>query len=162
MTIKEQERVIVFKRIITSSSHNEVLYKLKDFSDNELLTILNSTVLPNAISQDNIKYSVLFSMLTSKSNKERNSIQKIFSDIKKLFEALSTSEKDLLKFGMFYGFTSINWKSQMNRYISLSSNPVVGELMSKKKISSYFFETIFPFVYSLIKKGEKNERFPRF
>ena len=49
----------------------------------------------------------------------------------------------------------------MNKFISFSTNPEVGELKMKKTITSYTFQRIFPFIYTLISRGEKNEQFPR-
>ena len=74
---------------------------------------------------------------------------------------LTKSEKDLLKFGYFRGFDIFNWQRQMNKFISFSTNPEVGELKMKKTITSYTFQRIFPFIYTLISRGEKNEQFPR-
>lgn len=161
MTINDKDRVNAFRRIIINSPTTENLYKLNDLSDNELLVILDSTILPNSISVNNLKYTLLFTQLFAAGNVERKKVIDSCEKIKELFNLLSKSEKDLLKFGYFRGFDIFNWQKQMNKFISFSTNPEVGELKMKKTITSYTFERIFPFIYTLISRGEKNEQFPR-
>lgn len=161
MTINDKDRVNAFRRIIINSPTTENLYKLNDLSDNELLVILDSTILPNSISVNNLKYTLLFTQLFAAGNVERKKVIDSCEKIKELFNLLSKSEKDLLKFGYFRGFDIFNWQRQMNKFISFSTNPEVGELKMKKTITSYTFERIFPFIYTLISRGEKNEQFPR-
>lgn len=161
MTINDKDRVNAFRRIIINSPTNESLFKLNDLPDNELLIILDSTILPNAISINNLKYTLLFTQLFSAGKVERNKVFDSVDKIKELFDLLTKSEKDLLKFGYFRGFDIFNWQRQMNKFISFSTNPEVGELKMKKTITSYTFQRIFPFIYTLISRGEKNEQFPR-
>ncbi len=161
MTVNDKDRVNAFRRIIINSPTNESLYKLNDLSDNDLLIVLDSTILPNAISTNNLKYTLLFTQIFSLGKTERNKIFDSIDKVKELFDLLSKSEKDLLKFGFFYGFDIFNWQKQMNRFIQTSTNPEVGELKMKKTITSYTFQRIFPFIYTLVKRGEKNEQFPR-
>ncbi len=161
MTINDKDRVNAFRRIIINSPVNEKLYKLNDCSDNELLIILDSAILPNSISMNNLKYTLLFTQLFAAGTVERRKIFDSIEKIKELFNLLSKSEKDLLKFGFFRGFDIFNWQRQMNKFIQFSTNPEVGELKMKKTITSYTFQRIFPFIYTLITRGEKNEQFPR-
>jgi len=163
MTINEKERVIIYKRIINENENKEsVIFNIKDLSDEKLLELLNSTVLANAISPEVLKYSLMSNLIMAKG---KAGIKKVLSDIeriKNLSDSLSRSEKDLMKFGLFYGFKIYNWKFQMNKFVTISSDITVGELNVRKKISSYSFQRIFPFINSIIKRGEKNGRFPRF
>lgn len=161
MTNNDKDRVIIYRRMINGSKPKDFLYKFKDFTDSELLELLNSCVLPNSISINVLRNTLLNSQVIAGSKAQRNIIYKACDNIKELFEIMSRSEKDLLKYGIFYGFDFYNWKDQMHKYISMSSNPTTGELKMKKAISSYSFQRVFPFVYSLIKRGEKNGKFPR-
>jgi len=152
MTKNDQERVIIWRRIL----ENEEKHSLLKLSDEELLDILNTTVLPNTLSLSNMKFTMFFSYLLKKKD-YKNFIKKL--DI--MFEILSPAEKDLLKFGLFHGFDSYNWRYQMGRYVKTSTDIEKGELFTPKDISSNTFEQIFDFIYKIIYKGEKNERFPR-
>jgi len=160
MTSNDKDRVNVYRRIIDNQKEHD---KVKDFihlSDEDLLLILNSTIMPNALSLNSLKYSIIFNLTISDSERKK----RVEASIKKtlaLFKILSKNEKDLIKYGIFYGFNSYNWKYQMNRYITHSSRPEGGDLKVKKIISAYFFERIFPFIYRIITGGEKNESFPR-
>jgi len=153
MQKNEQERIFIYRRIINSNSN---LKFLVDLSDQKLLEILNSTVLPNSIIKNNLKYSLFFNIIIDP--KETLKIVKKFLT---LSEILSKIEKDILKFGLFYGFDSYNNSYQFSRYIKMSTDISQGELPFKKKVSSSFFKSIFDFAYKIIYKGEKNGQFPR-
>lgn len=159
MTTNEIQRVISYKRLIEKQN---LSHKISHISDEELLILLNSAVLPNAISKDNLKYTLLFNLLFAQNKKEVHEIDSIFKNIKELFLLLSRTEKDLIKFGYFYGFKYYNWEYVMNLFIKNSSNPFKGKLIKQKIISSVVFKKIFPFIYNIIDKAEKNDRFPRF
>lgn len=159
MTINEKERVISFKRVLENT---EIYGKLIDLSEEDLLVILNSAVMPNSISNDNLKFSLLFSMLFAKNKTELKKIEQSFENMSELVSILSRTEKGLLKYGYFYGFRYYNWEYAMNLFVKNSHDPARGPLLKQKVISSSVFRKIFPFIYNIIKKGEKNERFPRF
>jgi hypothetical protein len=162
MTVNEQERVLIYRRIVDESQNkNSGIYLLKNCSDEQLLEIINSAVLPNSISLDALKTTYLFNMLYS-SKKNKTIINKSLSNIEELINTMQNTEKSLLKFGLFNGFRVFNWRFQMGRYVKISTDPSIGELQANKQISTYIFERIFPFAYSIISRGEKNERFPRF
>lgn len=161
MTVNEQERVLIYRRIINECTNNTSgLFLLKDCSDEQLLEIINSSVLPNSISIDALKNTYLFNMLYS-NKKNKTNIEKSLLNIKELVNTMQNTEKSLLKFGLFNGFRVFNWRYQMGRYVKLSTDPSVGELQLNKQISSYIFERIFPFAYLILSKGEKNGKFPR-
>lgn len=153
MTKSEQERVIIWRRMIKDK---EFFKDINDLQDEDLLVILNSTVLPNSISLSNMKYTLFFSFLYRK--KETVSFIKILT---RLWETFTPSEKDLSKFGLMYGFDSYEWRYQIGRYVKTSSNIEKGDLFYPKEISANTFKQIFDFIYKIIYKGEKNERFPR-
>lgn len=153
MTRSDQERVIIWRRMIKDKDFFIDIDKMKD---EDLLIILNSTVLPNSISLSNMKYSLFFSFLY-----RRKETEKYILKLKELYENFSSYEKDLSKFGIMYGFDSYDWRYQIGRYVNTSSNIEKGELFYPKEISARTFESIFDFIYKIIYKGEKNERFPR-
>jgi hypothetical protein len=162
MTINDKERVLIFRRIINENLQpSSGLSLLANQSDSMLLDILNSSVIPNSISENALKYNILFCSIYS-TPKEKQSLYRTFTSILKLSSDMQKSEANLLKFGLFNGFKVFNWRYQLSRYIKISTDPSVGELQVNKRISSYIFEKIFPFASSIISKGEKNERFPRF
>jgi len=152
MTKQDQERVIVWRRILKSKKKYDIL----DLEDEELLELLNSTVLPNTLSISNLKYTLFFSFLFRKKE-----VKTFLKKLDIIFQVISPSEKDLLKFGFFHGFDSYDWRYQMGRYVRSSTDISKGDLSVFKDISSNTFEQIFDFVYKIIYKGEKNERFPR-
>ena len=147
MTKIDQERVVVFRRILDT--------KLSDLSDEELLEIMNAAIIPNALSVNAFKYTYLIQKIFNKSK-----VDKTIKSIDYLVSVLSKVEVELIKFGVLYGFDSFNANYQYHRFIS-SSLDIGKKNLMKKKISSLFFEKIFVFIYNLIKRGEKNERFPR-
>jgi hypothetical protein len=162
MTINEKERVLIFKRIIKDSD-NSFIHSLTEKEDSFLLEILNSTILPNSISHENLKYTFFFNMIINGKTQNLKKIEKNINKIKDLFYSMSKSQKDIIRFGLFNGYKIFNWRLQMNNYISNSSNPLNGgELEFKKKISSFSFSRFFPFAFNIINRGEKNERFPKF
>jgi len=163
ITENDRERIFIFRRVLEENNDIESpLFKLKNCTDNELLDILNSTVLANSISLNVFRYSSLFNILISKNAIARKKVSDSFKKIEELASLMSSSEKDLLKFGLFSGLTIYNWRLQLKRYSSNSCDLDITPLKTSKKISSYNFSRIFPFIYSIISKGEKNEKFPRF
>lgn len=147
MTKSDQERVVVYRRILGE--------KLLSLNDREVLDILNAAIIPNALSMTAFKYSTLISLTFSKAQ-----TLKSFEKIKRLVDILNPLERSLIKFGVLHGFDSFNGGYQYTRFISLSLD--IGKAnIGKKKISEAYFEKIFPFIYQLIFRGEKNERFPR-
>lgn len=153
MKKNEQERIFVYRRIIKD---NDKLNFLMDLSDNDLLEILNSTVLPNSINMNSFKYSLFFNSLFN--NKETEKVIKKFSIFKNI---LTRVEKDIFKFGFYYGFNNNLSQSQYVRFVSNSLKIEEGELKTKKRIPAIIFDNIFHFVYKVIKKGERNGQFPR-
>jgi len=147
MTIIDQERIVIFRRILD--------HKLEDISDEDLLVILNAAILPNAISITAFKYSLTTSFIFNKAETE-----KAVKKITLLESVLSKIEKNLFKFGVIYGFDSYNADYQYTRFISHSLN-MSKSINRKNNISSAYFQKIFYFIYSFIYKGEKNERYPR-
>lgn len=160
MKSNDKDRIIAFKRIIETSPEGDISKRFIHFSDEELLELLDRTMLPNSLSLNTLKYAIINNLIISDSERKKR-VFKAIKDIPNLFKIMTKSERDLTKFGIFYGFDSFNWKYQMHRYITHSSRPDGGDLFVKKSITSYTFEKIFPFVYRLIKGGDKNDTFPR-
>lgn len=154
MLKNEQERVYIFRRIISKDKNLDFLSEL---SDEKLLSILNSSILPNSISKNNLKYTLFSNYIMNNAETEKNVLK--FSKIPAI---LSRVEKDIFKFGVFYGFDSYNASYQFSKFIKTSTDISVGKLEIRKKVSSKFFEDIFDFMYKIIYKGETNGQFPRF
>jgi len=149
----DQERIFIYRRMI---SKNSKLSFLVDFTDSQLLDILNSSVLPNSISKSNFKYSFFYQLLINP--KDTMTIVKKFDTLLDIF---TRTEKDIFKFGLFHGFDSYSASYQFSRFVKMSTDISEGELVVKKKISSSFFEGVFDFAYKVIYKGEQNGQFPR-
>ena len=154
MTEIDKERVIIYRRNISNldNSTYEFLSKLDDV---KLLELINSTVLANSLSKNNFKYALLTQLVFN------NDTEKSIKKISTLVEVINNQSKDLFKFGLFYGFDSSNIDYQYSRFIKTSVKPEIGENIFKKKISSSFFRSVFPFFYKIIYKGDRNESFPR-
>lgn len=149
MTIQEQERVIVFRRLVQDID-------LVKKTDSELLDILNKAVLPNSLSANALNFSLLFNYLNDSTGTEKK-----IKKIKNLNQIFQRTEKELLRFGLMYGFDSYHAGYQFSRFIRNSADISKGERLVPKKISSKYFEQIFEFIYKIIYKGERNDRFPQ-
>jgi len=147
MTNIDKERVVIFRRLLNGD--------LLDIEDNDLLIILNKSIIPNSLSATAFKYTYFFNLILNK-KKTIESVKKI----NYLESVLSKIELSLVKFGISRGFDSFNSEYQYSRFISTSID-LSKDNLSKKKISSIYFEKIFSFIYTIIYRGEKNERFPR-
>lgn len=155
MTEIEKERVLIFRRIL-GNSEKEFSKKISSFSDEELLEILNHSIYPNSLSISAIKYTIFSAMILNKKN-----IKKEILKIDKVTDVLTSLEKDMFKFGLFYGYTNLNHEYQYSRFIKHSVNPEIGSNIFKKKIPLNIFKQTFEFIYKIIKRGDNNERFPR-
>lgn len=157
MNNREQFRLIVFKRLIIKNN----IYSLMSSSDEELLLILNSAVIPNSISLNAYKMTYYLGKLFTHGERERKRLKSDILHIDKLYENTSQSERTLLRFGIFKGFLTSSWRGEMFRYINepIGNNNNYG---GKKIIYSKKFQEIFYFVYNVISRGEVNGRFPKF
>ena len=105
MTVNEQERVLIYRRIVDECQNkNSGIYLLKNCSDEQLLEIINSAVLPNSISLDALKNSYLFNMLYS-SRKNKATINKSLSNIEELINTMQNTEKLFMNF-IFNGYSA--------------------------------------------------------
>jgi len=157
LSAKEILRLEIFKKSL-SDKERDVLLK---FSNDELLAILNKAVLPNAYSINAVKNTHFFGRIFHNSRDvERFSKDILGLDI--LLINLSKIERTLIKFGALKGFSTPSWQTQMYRFIHTPLNLDNRTLGGRKLVYSRTFEEIFPFIYKIIKKGEKNDRFPKF
>ena len=158
MKRKDELRIEIFKRSL-SDSEREFFGGMQDL---EILEFLNKTVIANSLDINTIKNTVFFGFLFIEKMSERERVRKDLEMIEKLSVELTKTEKTLIKFGVIKGFTSFNWRKEMHRYINIPINSDKRSLGGRKIIYSKKFEEIFSFIANLIKKGEKNGRFPRF
>ena len=157
MKEKEGFRLQIFKRVLQKKG----IEILDSASDEELLEILNSSVLANSTNLNAVKNTYFFSKFFLHGERERIRLSKDMEKLNSLYENISQSERTLFRFGVFNGFLSRNWRTEMFRYINLpiGNNKNLG---GKKIIYSKKFQEIFYFVYNTVSKGEENGRFPRF
>ena len=157
MTHSDKLRLIIFKNQIKD---NKLTY-LEDVSDEELLKLLDSTVIANAVDLNAIKITNLFgSVFIDKKNRRED----LYNDINKIFnltESLTKTEKVLVKFGLTVGFSSKSWRKEMFRYINTPIS-LTKQSDGRKIISSTKFKEIFYFIYNLVTRGKENARLPKF
>lgn len=160
MTLNDKDRVFIFRRIINEDYSPPHLKALVDLKDEELLDIINASVLPNVLSKNAFKFSLFFNfLLYDRHSSKEKAIQEI-NDAKNVCEVMSKSEKEIIKFGLFRGYSGYNWRYHMSRFMKVPLRPDES-FASNRKISSYNFQRVFAFAYKLIFKGERNEQFPK-
>ena len=160
MTLIDKDRVFIFRRIINEDYSPAHLKILSDLKDEELLDIINASALPNVLSKNAFKFSLFFNFLLYDRNISKNKVMQEIDDIKHVCEVMSKGEKEIVKFGLFRGYSGYNWRYHMSRFMKVPLRPDES-FASNRKISSYTFQRVFAFAYKLIFKGEKNEQFPR-
>ncbi len=157
MTNSSRLRVEIFKKQIEDSN----LSILKSSSDEELLKILDASVLPNALDSKAVRYGFLFHLVFLERDIERKTFLSQINKLYNLVENLTKTEKILIKFGILKGFLSKNWRTELYRFISIPL-AISSNSSGRKIISSPKFKEIFYFIYNLVKRGKNNEQFPRF
>ena len=160
MTTCDKDRVFIFRRVIDGDYSPAHLKALAHLTDSELLDILNASVLPNVLSKTAFKFSLFFKFLLYDRAISKNQANKEIEDIKNVCEVMSKGDKEILKFGLFRGFSGYNWKYHMSRFMKVPLRPT-DSFASNRKVSSYTFQRVFAFAYKLIYKGERNEQFPK-
>lgn len=157
-TLKHDDKVrlSLFKKQIKEQN----IESLKDSTDEELLLILNSTVVCNAVEHNVLRYTIFYHLLFIEQKEKK---EKAIEGIKKfiaLEESLSKIEKMIIKFGIIHGFSSTNYRTEMFRYIK---NPISLRKQNdgRKFISAYKFKECFGFAYNIVKRSLKNDRVPK-
>lgn len=157
MTHSDKLRLIIFKNQIKD---NKLTY-LDGVSDDDLLNLLNSSVIANSVDLNAIKITNLFGSIFIDKKDRRSDL---YDDINKIFnltESLTKTEKVLVKFGLTVGFTSKSWRKEMFRYINTPIS-LTKQSDGRKIISSTKFKEIFYFIYNLVLRGKENARLPKF
>lgn len=156
MTTTDSLRLEIFKKQI---KEEQLLY-LNDLSDDELLKLLDSTVIANSPDSKSVRYMFLFHLLFCTSAEKKERIISQVDRLRRLEESLTKTEKTLIKFGLIHGFSSNNYRVELYRFIKkpISFN-IIGS--GRKIISSVHFRRIFYFAYNLVMRGKKNDRFPK-
>lgn len=157
MTHGAKLRIEIFKKQIEDLN----LATLKNVSDENLLKILDSAVLPNSVDSKAVRYSYLFHLIFLERDKDKDTFLTQISKLDILLNSLTKTEKVLIKFGIIKGFKSKNWRTEMFRFISIPL-ALTHQSSGRKIISSYKFKEIFYFIYNLVNRGKQNEQFPRF
>jgi len=157
MTHTDKLRVIIFRNQIED---NNLTY-LSDISDEEIINLLNSTVIANSVDLNAIKITNLFGFIFIEKTERKERLAKDINKIINLSDSLTKTEKVLVKFGLTVGFKSKSWRTEMFRYIN---TPIALTKQSdgRKIISSIKFKEIFYFIYNLVNRGKANARLPKF
>jgi hypothetical protein len=157
MTHTDNLRLLIFKKQIEDKG----LTYLSILSDKELLELMDSTVVANAVDLNAIKTTNMFGFIFIEKKERKERLKKDIEKIINLTNNLTKTEKVLIKFGLIIGFKSKNWKKEMFRYINTPLS-LSKEATGRKIISSSKFKEIFYFIYNLVKRGKENERLPKF
>lgn len=156
-TFTDKLRITLFRKQINDKPH---LSYLTEKTDDEILVLLDSTVVPNSVDTNSIKYTLLFNLLFLENNYKR---ERVINHIKKIISLtgnLTKTEKMIIKFGLIHGFSSRNYRKEMFRYIKIPL-ALRDNGGGRKIITSYKFKEVFSFAYNLVKRGNNNERLPR-
>jgi len=156
MTKIDQNRVRIFRRIIRDKGWTHLV----DREDEEILDMLNSTVLPNALSLNTVKNTVLFYFIFEERKKRQDEMIKQINSLINFALSLTKTEKMVIKHGVVNGFESRNWRAELWRYIQ-TPIALYAPSQNRKIISGKKFKEIFFFAYNLVKKGMENARPPR-
>jgi hypothetical protein len=154
MTNAAKLRLELFKKQI----EEENIKELQGLSNETLLKILDLAIIPNSIDSKAVRYGFLFHLIFLEREFEKKHFISQINLLTKLAYNLTKTEKVIIKFGILRGFESKNWRRELHRFIKI---PLV-EHSGRKIISSQKFREIFYFAYNLVKRGKKNEQFPRF
>lgn len=159
----DRNRVLAFRRILREKSKKEgdLLSILEKQSDENLLNILNAAILPNSLSPRVLRFSYLSCLIFARSNVERLKLERSLAKIRELADTMTPLEKNLYKFGILRGITSGSWQEIFRNFVQNPVDPDERKLDSFKKVSSFTFKNILPFIRSILKKGENGEQFPR-
>ena len=150
-------RLIIFRNQI----EDRKLDYLRNKTNDELLFLLDSTVIANSVDINALKITNLFGFLFIEKKDRKEKLAEDINKIINLTETLTKTEKVLIKFGLTIGFKSKSWRSEMFRYIK---TPISLNKQSdgRKIISSIKFKEIFYFIYNLVNRGKSNARLPKF
>jgi len=153
----EKLRLTLFKNQISEKN----LKHLEGFSDKQLLEIMNATVLPNAMSINALKQTIMFHFIFMEKTDRK---EKLIGEINKIVnftKNLTKTEKVIIKYGVVKGFETRLWKKEFFLYLrtplALKDNST-----GRKIMSSLNFKEVFYFTYNLVKRGKNNDRLPRF
>ena len=157
MTHTDKLRLTIFRNQIEDK---ELVY-LEAKSNEELLVLLDSTVIANSVDLNAIKITNLFGFVFIEKQERKERLAKDINDIINLTESLTKTEKVLVKFGLTVGFKSKSWRSEMFRYINTPIS-LTKQSEGRKIISSQKFKEIFYFIHNLVNRGKDNARLPKF
>lgn len=153
----ERLRLLIFKNQIKEKK----IKFLEGLSDEELEKILNLTVLPNAISINALKQTIMFHFIFKEKQERKEKLIKEINRIINFTLNLTKTEKVIIKYGIVKGFETTLWKKEFFLFLK---NPLAlkSDSTGRKFMSSYKFKEIFFFAYNLVKRGKNNERLPKF
>lgn len=156
MTYNEKVSLLIFKEQIKKFNLNY----LEDKSDEELLSLLNATSLPNSLNVNTLKNSIFFHFVFMEKDDRKKALIENINKIINFSYNLSKTEKVLIKYGLIKGFSTKNWKVEFFKYLK---NPLSLRTINsgRKFMSSYKFKEMFFFTYNLVERGKNNDRLPK-
>jgi hypothetical protein len=134
---------------------------LKTCSDEELLALLDKTVLPNSVSINALKQTIMFHLIFTEKQERKEKIVKSINKIVNFTYNLTKTEKVIIKYGVIKGFKTRLWRKEFFLYLK-TPLALKSEFSGRKIMSSYKFKEIFFFAYNLVKRAKNNERLPKF
>ena len=157
MTHTDSLRLTIFKNQIEDNN----LDYLRNLSNDDLIKLMDSTVIANSVDLNAIKITNLFGFVFIEKTERKKMLANDINKIINLTESLTKTEKVLIKFGLTIGFKSKSWRTEMFRYIN-TPIALTKQSEGRKIISSEKFKEIFYFIHNLVNRGKENARLPKF
>jgi len=158
MNIKQRIRIKLFRETI---ENDDKFAQYRKLSDDEVLELLDITVLPNAVSVTAVKYSFMFNLLFEQSRVKREVLIKDLEKITFFVNSLSKIEKVSIKYAVLVRFKTNSWRVEFFKFLKTPLN-LDNESPGRKFMSKTKFKELFFFAKNLSRRAIKNERLPKF
>jgi len=151
-------KILIFKQNLIE---NKIEHLFQNISDEEILLILNSSLIPNSINQQGIKNSFMSYLLFESETKNREKLLNDFQEIYFFIKNMPKVEKSIIRFFIFNGLkASNNWYVEKKRF----ENNNIGHFSAnsgRKRISNNKFKEVFPSVKRIYFNLLKNKTFTK-
>lgn len=158
---ESDKRLLVIKHLLENPNLPPHLAALKQLSDEELVKTMDFFVLPNSVSTNALKYNYFFARFGSKRagpSKEKK-IKQELEHIDKVLDVIDTQHLSVLKYGLFYGYPTDDWRYYLSKFVKAPIGSGVSRV--SRVISSYSFQRAFAFSRMFLLKAINNDKFPK-
>jgi len=155
LTQDEKLRLSVFKTQLEQGFLP--FFSDKNFSDRELIEIMDTCVLPNGTSFKSVKNSLLVYLFLygGKTNRRKRIFEHIEA-VMRFVKGLEYYERVILKYGILKGYKKNDIRGNFYNYLMKPINEFQREHTGRKVLSYKKFKEFFPLANSLITKIRKN------